>query len=128
MKDYDDTVQDIKATLGFVPGFMKFLPEDVLVKDWPLLKRYSFGESKIPTKYRELIGLAVAAALKCPYCQLAHRSGARASGATDREIAEISALVGITAGWSAMIHAQGHDIDVFKKEIAEISSHARPGK
>ncbi|MDD1717609.1 MAG: carboxymuconolactone decarboxylase family protein [Methanoregulaceae archaeon] len=123
MKDYDDTIQDIKSTLGFVPGYMKVLPEDILVKEWPLLKRYSFGESKIPAKYRELIGLAVAAALRCPYCQYTHRSRARALGANDREIAEISALAGITSGWSAMIHAQGYDIELFKKETAEINSY-----
>ena len=30
MGEYEDTVKDIKKTFGFVPGFMKGLPQDVL--------------------------------------------------------------------------------------------------
>ncbi len=58
--------------MGIVPSFMKAIPKDVLTKDWILLKKYQLGESVIPQKYRESIGLAVAANLKCPYCTLMH--------------------------------------------------------
>ncbi len=122
MKDYDETVQDVKSTFGFLPGFLKALPEDVLIKGWPLVKRYSYGESRIPAKYRELIGLAVAAAIRCPYAEIAQRFRAKANGANEREIEEISALVGIITGWSAMIHAQTYDLETFKKETAEINA------
>ncbi len=69
MGSYEDTLKDIETTIGIVPGFMKGLPEDVLVQDWPLFKKYSLGESVIPAKYREMIGLAVSANIKCPYCR-----------------------------------------------------------
>ena len=61
MGEYEDTLKDIEKMFGFVPGFMKPVPKDVLVKQWPLLKKYQMGESVITQKYRELIGLAVAA-------------------------------------------------------------------
>jgi hypothetical protein len=39
---YIDTLKDIEKTLGAVPSFMKFLPEEKLVHDWPSWK--SMGE------------------------------------------------------------------------------------
>ena len=60
MGEYEDALKDIEKSFGFVPGFLKGLPQDVLIHDWPLMKKYTLGESKIPAKYRELMGLAVA--------------------------------------------------------------------
>jgi alkylhydroperoxidase/carboxymuconolactone decarboxylase family protein YurZ len=39
----------------------------------PLLKKYGLGDSIIPKKYREMMALAEAAAMKCPYFQTFHR-------------------------------------------------------
>jgi alkylhydroperoxidase/carboxymuconolactone decarboxylase family protein YurZ len=75
--EYEDTLKEIKKAFGFVPGFMTAIPKDVLVQDWPLMKKYQLGESKIPQKYREFIGLAVAANIKCPYCSLIRCFGRR---------------------------------------------------
>jgi hypothetical protein len=36
-------LKDIEKSFGFVPGFLKGLPQDVLIQDWPLAvwsKRY----------------------------------------------------------------------------------------
>lgn len=38
MGKYEDTVEDIENSLGLVPGFMKLLPEESLVHDWPIWK------------------------------------------------------------------------------------------
>lgn len=38
------------------------------------------GESVIPQKYKEMMTLAAAAALKCPYCQTFHRESAEMYG------------------------------------------------
>jgi len=35
MEKYEDTLKEIEAALGSVPGFMTALAEDVLVKEWP---------------------------------------------------------------------------------------------
>ena len=127
MGEYDETLIDIEKTFGFVPGFMKGLPQDVLTHDWPLMKKYTLGESKVPAKYRELLGLAVAANIKCPYCQLFHKSVAQMYGATPEEFAEIAFLASYTSRWSAMIHAQHYDYDTFAKETQQIGEYLSKG-
>jgi len=124
---YQETLNDIEKTFGFVPGFMKGLPQDVLMADWPLMKKYTLGESKVPAKYRELLGLAVAANIKCPYCQLFHKSVAQMYGATPEEFAEIAFLASYTSRWSSMIHAQHYDYDTFAKETQQIGQYLSKG-
>ena len=123
MGEYEDTLKDIQKSFGFVPGFMKGLPQDVLIHDWPLMKKYTLGESNVPAKYRELMGLAVAANIKCPYCQLFHMSVAKMVGATPEELPEVTLLASYTPRWSSMIHAQHYDDDTFAKETAQISQY-----
>ena len=125
MGEYEDTLEDIERSLGIIPGFMKALPQDVLVKDWALFKKYVVGESKIPAKYRELIGLAIAANIKCPYCQLFHTGAAKLRGATDEELAEVAFLSSFSSRWSAMIHAQHYDYDTFEKETHQIGAYLK---
>lgn len=123
MGEYENTLADIKKTIGIVPGFMKALPEEVLIHDWILWKKYTMEESKIPRKYRELGGLAVAANIKCPYCELMHTAMAKYHGATDDELAEVYYLASLTARWSAIIHAQHYDWNVFEKEAQQIGDY-----
>ncbi len=104
---------------------MKAIPKDVLTKDWTLLKKYQLGESVIPQKYREFIGLAIAANLKCPYCTLMHTAMATGYGATSDEISEVAFLASLTARWSAMLHALQYNYDTFMKEAQEIGEYAK---
>ncbi|HXG07942.1 MAG TPA: carboxymuconolactone decarboxylase family protein [Nitrososphaera sp.] len=76
-----------------------------------------FGQSAIPPKYREMIGLAVAATLKCPYCETFHRGAAKMYGATEEELEEVGVITGQTAFWSSILHAQNYDIITFTKEF-----------
>jgi hypothetical protein len=32
---YEETIADIKNSLGHVPGFMKLMPTERLVREWP---------------------------------------------------------------------------------------------
>ncbi len=124
-EEYNETLDDIERSLGIVPGFMRAVPADVLVAEWPLFKKYVLGESKVPAKYRELIGLVIAANIKCPYCQLFHKSAAKLRSATDEELAEATFLASFTSRWSAMIHAQHYDYDTFEKEVHQIGEHLK---
>lgn len=121
--NYEETLADIEESIGLVPGFMAAVPEDALVHEWPVFKQYILGESVIPPKYRELTELAVAATLKCPYCQAFHKGAAELHGATEEELAEVGVLAGLTARWSAMIHAQHYDYDTFVDEFEQIGAH-----
>ncbi len=125
MGEYEDTLKDIEKNFGIVPGFMKAIPRDVLVRDWALMKKYQLGESEIPAKYREFIGLAVAANLKCPYCTLMHTAMATMAGATEKEIAEVAFLASYTPRWSSMLHALQYNYDTFASEVRQIGEYAQ---
>ena len=120
---YEETLADIEQSIGLIPGFMEAVPEDALVHEWPVFKQYVLGESVIPPKYRELMELAVAATLKCPYCEAFHKGAAELHGATEEELAEVGVLAGLTARWSAMIHAQHYDYDTFMGEFEQIGAY-----
>lgn len=120
---YDQTRQEIEKTFGSVPGFLNGVPQDVLVQMWPIMKTYMFGQSKIPAKYREMISLAVAATLKCPYCETFHRASSKMNGATDDELAELGAIVGQVTFWSSILHTMNYDMNTFMKEFNAIGEH-----
>ena len=123
MGQYEDTLRDIKETFGMVPGFMKAIPKDVLVQDWPLMKKYQGGQSEIPSKYRDFIGLGIAANIKCPYCAFMHTAMATLGGATDKEMAEVAFLASYTPRWSAMLHALQYDMNTYMKEVRQIGEY-----
>src|SRR5262245_60731451 len=57
---------DIKATLGFVPGFMAVFPDEGIAGAWDEFKSVQANpKTAIPNKYKELIGLGVAAQIPC---------------------------------------------------------------
>jgi AhpD family alkylhydroperoxidase len=120
---YEQTKSEMENTFGFFPGFFNGVPQDVLVQMWPIMKTYLFGQSKITGKYREMISLAVAATLKCPYCETFHRAAAKMNGATDEELAELGALVGQVTFWSSVLHTQNYDMNTFMKEFQAIGEH-----
>ena len=50
----------------------------------------AFKDGAIPVRYKELIAVGVALATQCPYCIDVHAAKARAVGATDEELAEVT--------------------------------------
>lgn len=120
---YSETFEEMEETFGLVPPPMGEIPEGDAVSEWPFFKKYTVGESEIPPKYRELMGLAVAANIKCPYCIHFHRTAASLHGATDVELEETVSLASLTSRYSAMLHASEFDIDQFKEETEHIVQH-----
>jgi AhpD family alkylhydroperoxidase len=120
---YEETREDIEESLGLMPGYFDALNEDDLVNEWPNFKRHALGENEIPAKYRELIGLAIAANIKCPYCQLFHKEAAKMHGASEAELAEAAFLASWTSRYSSLIHAQDYDFDTFADEFGQIADH-----
>ncbi len=70
-----------------------------------------------------MIGLAVAATIKCPYCEIFHRASSKMNGATDEELAEVGALVGQVTFWSSILHTLNYDMDTFLKEFKTMGEH-----
>jgi AhpD family alkylhydroperoxidase len=117
--------EDIKQMFGLVPKFLQIIPDSALELEWNLMKRVQFEEGPIPNKYRELIGLGIAATSKCKYCVLFHTVAAKLNGATDAEIEDAVHFAKSSAGWSTYLNGMSIDYDEFKKEMNEIAAYIR---
>ncbi len=58
----------------------------------------------IPSKYKELMALAVALTTQCPYCIEIHSGKARETGASDAEISETVAISAALRAGAAITH------------------------
>jgi AhpD family alkylhydroperoxidase len=120
-----DAERDIEETLGLVPDFFARVPDYLLPTEWASFKALEFGETAIPNKYKEMIGLAVSGATRCRYCAYFHSEAARLFGATEDEITETAMIAKNTMGWSTYLNTLQFDYDEFTREFDQITAHAR---
>jgi AhpD family alkylhydroperoxidase len=114
-----EVFRELEATFGQVPDWFRQMPESA-GGFWILMRDFYLAETKIPNKYKELIGIAVSGATRCKYCTLFHTEAAKLHGATDDEIAEASMMAGVTMAGSTFLNAQQVDYDQFRKETLSI--------
>lgn len=112
-----EVFQDIEKTLGKVPSFFKLVPDRSLELEWNLFKTLQLNESPIPNKYKELIGVAVAAVTRCKYCSFFHTEVAKLFGASDAEVEDAVHYAKSSAGWSTYLNGMQMDYDQFTKEL-----------
>jgi AhpD family alkylhydroperoxidase len=112
--------REMKDMLGQVPSWVAAMPDGALLGFWAVMRDFHLAETKIPNKYKELIGLAVSGATRCKYCALFHTEAARLWGATDDEIAEASMMAGVTMCASTFLNGQQTDYEAFRKETLDI--------
>ena len=114
----DEIYEDIRATFGLVPTFFTRVPEVTLEHDGEFqgVPDSRYGH---PIKYKELIGLAAAAAMQCPYCIFFHTEVAKFFGASDNEVNEAIRVGMQTAGWSTFIAGTGQNMQQFKDELLQ---------
>jgi len=117
--------KEIQETLGIVPSFFKTIPDSSLELEWSLFKRVQLEPGPIPNKYRELIGLGIAATTKCRYCALFHTEAARMNGASQEEIEDAVHFAKSSAGWSAYLNGMQIDYEQFKKEVSQIAAYLK---
>jgi AhpD family alkylhydroperoxidase len=117
--------KEMEEMFGLVPSFFKLVPDSSLELEWQLFKRVQFEPGPVPNKYRELIGVAIAAVTKCRYCALFHTEGARLNGATDAEIEDAVHFAKSSAGWSTYLNGMQIDYDQFKSEMKCVSEYIR---
>jgi AhpD family alkylhydroperoxidase len=117
--------REVEEMLGRVPEWIKKMPDEVVTSFWSLYRNFDLGETKIPNKYKELIGLAVSGATRCKYCTFFHTEAARLFGATEDEIAEAAAMGGLTMMASTFINAEQLDYEAFRNETREIVKYVR---
>lgn len=121
----EQALAEIGQMFGLVPTFIKSVPADTLGMEWELMKRAQFEEGAVPNKYRELIGLGIAAVSKCKYCAYFHTVAAKLNGATDEEIADTLRYAKSSAGWSAWLNGGQFDYQQFKLEMDQVAAHIR---
>jgi AhpD family alkylhydroperoxidase len=121
-KAYDE----IAKAMGSVPSFIKLLPENAIPATWEEMKTVQMNpKSAIPGKYKELIGLAVAAQIPCAYCVYGHTEFAKLNGATDKEIKETVAEAALTREWSTILNGYMQDEAEFRKEVDVVVTHLK---
>jgi AhpD family alkylhydroperoxidase len=119
---------DIQKTLGFVPRFLRALPDEAAPGLWQEMKTLQLNPgTALPGKVKELIGLAVAAQIPCRYCIQAHTEFAKLNGANDREIGEAVAMAGLTRHWSTFANGMQIDEAAFRAQISQVVAGAKKG-
>jgi AhpD family alkylhydroperoxidase len=124
-EDRDGVERDIEETMGLVPEFLKRVPDYLLPTEWASFKSLELGETAIPNKYKELIGLAVSGATRCRYCAYFHSEAARLFGATEDELTETALIAKNTMGWSTYLNTLQFDYDEFTREFDQAAAHFR---
>lgn len=120
-----ETYQEIEGALGLVPEWMQQMPDGGLQGFWGTTRDFWLGQTKIPNKYKELIGIAVSGATRCHYCALFHTEAARLFGASDEEISEASMMGAVTMMGSTFIGSQQIDPEKFRAETKAIIAHVK---
>lgn len=123
--DRKDVYREIEATLGLVPSFFKKISDATLSQEWELFKAAQLAPGAVPPKYRELIGLGIAAVTKCSYCTFYHTELARTFGATEAELEDAIHYAKATAGWSTYVNGHQMDQTQFRKEVLQVCEHVK---
>jgi AhpD family alkylhydroperoxidase len=122
----DPTIRtEVEQAFGIVPSWFENIPIQAQKGFWTTMRDFHLAETKIPNKYKELIGLAVSGATRCRYCTLFHTEAAKLFGATSEEIHEASLMGAWTMMGSTYLNAIQTDYDKFRKETEQIVSHVR---
>ncbi|WP_171032785.1 carboxymuconolactone decarboxylase family protein [Fodinibius saliphilus] len=117
--------KEMKETLGLVPSFFQGIRDEFFDYEWELFKRLELGETLIPNKYKELMGIALHSETKCQYCTLFHTEAAKLFGATDEEIQEAIHYAKMSLGWSAYLNGIQTDYDMFAEEMERIVDYIK---
>jgi AhpD family alkylhydroperoxidase len=127
--DWNKAQAEMRAMMGGVPVMFTKLPMQVRVSAWELFKSINNPKTAIPSKYGELIGLAVAAQIPCEYCIIAHTTLAKLFGATDEEVEEAITKGAETRFLSTILNGSLVDIESFKtdwnKTIEYMKAHSK---
>ena len=109
---------EMKEMLGGVPTELQLYPESARSAGWAMMKSTDLNENTaLPSKVRELIGLAVAAQIPCEYCVYYHIKAAKAAGASQEEIREAVHQASLTRHWSTILYGNQYSLDAYKTEI-----------
>jgi len=111
-------IAEMKKMFGGVPTELQLYPESARAAGWEMMKSTDLNENTaLPSKTRELIGLAVAAQIPCQYCVYYHIKAAKAAGASQEEIREAVHQASLTRHWSTILYGNDYDLGAYKSEV-----------
>jgi AhpD family alkylhydroperoxidase len=112
---------DIAQTLGFVPEFLRVVPDAALPGVWREMKDLKLSaNTRLPAKTKALISLAVASQVPSNACVIAETEFAKLAGASDREIAEAVGMAAITRNMSTVLNGVQTDSRAFNADIDKL--------
>ncbi len=112
-------------TLGSAAASFKILAESRTAGAWAEFQNIQLNpNAKLDAKTMELIGLAVAAQIPCPYCIYGHTAFAMLNGATDEEVREAVAMAATIRHCSTVLNGTQIDLAAYKKETESVVRHA----
>jgi len=115
--------REMTEVAGVVLSVLDRVPDELIDAEWQLLRRSLFEQTLLPGRYKALIGVAVAAALRCPYATRLHTGLAQVHGASEAELAEVVQYCGLVSGWSALLHGLATDPAAFGGEVTQVVGH-----
>lgn len=107
---------DMEKTIGITPEFFKLYPQSAISGAWQAHKDLA-SKGLIPSKYKEMMGLAVASQVPCTYCVYFHTKALKMHKASDEEIKESVAIAAQTRKWSTVINGADIEYGWFKKDV-----------
>jgi AhpD family alkylhydroperoxidase len=124
--DVQTTRSDIEESLGFVPAFLDNMPDQALIGAWQEMKGLLLNDqTAIPNKFKELIGLGVAAQIPCAYCTYFHREAAKMNESSEDEIKEAVVLSAVQMHFTTLMMDPDLGENVARDEMQRIIQHLR---
>jgi len=115
---------DMQKTIGFIPSFVKALPENALPGLWEQIKGFEMNpQTALSSKTKELIGLAVAAQMPSRLNIYAYEKCSRAAGATQAEVTEAVTISAMARHWSTFFNGAQLDEAKFRAELAKLKEN-----
>jgi AhpD family alkylhydroperoxidase len=115
--DGKTALSDIQQTFGFVPDFLRSVPEAALPGAWREMKDVKLGATALPAKVKSLISLAVASQVPSRPCVVAETEFAKLGGANEQEIGEAVGMAALTRNLSTLLNGQQIDEAAFRADI-----------
>jgi AhpD family alkylhydroperoxidase len=111
---------DMVKTVGFVPTFLKDVPDNMVPGLWRETKAIEFGKTALDAKTKDLIGLAIAAQMPSRLTAWSYSKCGKASGATDAQLHEAVAMSAMARHWSTFFNGVQLDETRFRADLAKL--------
>ena len=111
---------DMVKTVGFVPSFLKDVPDNMIPGLWQETKAMGFAKTALDAKTKDLIGLAIAAQMPSRLTAWSYSKCGKASGATDAQLHEAVALSAMARHWSTFFNGAQLDEARFRAGLDKL--------